>query len=79
MSSLVDNLSDGLHSNKCTDCKASLDYMKVECPQLIFKYLNGNKNYNKDFSKELINRFLSTYKFCIRDINKFSFLLRKGV
>ena len=53
--------------------------MKVEGPQLIFKCLNCNKDYNKDFSKELINRFLSTYKFCIRDINKFSFLLRKGV
>ena len=26
LSSLVDNLSDGLHSNKCTNCKSSLDY-----------------------------------------------------
>ena len=35
LSSLVDNLSYGLHSNKCTDCKSCFDYMKVEEPQLI--------------------------------------------
>ena len=27
LSSLVDNLSEGLHSDKCTDCKFCLDYM----------------------------------------------------
>ena len=27
LSYLVDNLSDGLHSNKCTNCESSLDYM----------------------------------------------------
>ena len=27
LSSLVDNLSEGLHSDKCTDCKSCLDYM----------------------------------------------------
>ena len=75
LSSLVDNHSGGLHSNKCTDCKSSLDYMKVKGPQLIFKCLNCNKDFNKD----LINRFLSTCKFCKRDINKFILLLRKGV
>ena len=53
--------------------------MKVEDLQLVFKCLNSNKNYNKDFNKELINRFSSTYKFCDGDINKFILLLRKGV
>ena len=66
LSSLVDNLSDGLHS---TDCKSSLDYMKVEGPQLISKCQNCNKNYNIDFNKELINRFSRTYKFCDGNIN----------
>ena len=32
LSSLVDNLSDRLHSNKFTDYKPSLDYMKVKNP-----------------------------------------------
>ena len=36
-------------------------------------------NHKKDFNKELINRFSSTYKFCDEDINKFTLLLRKGV
>ena len=52
-----DNLSDGLHSNKCTDCESSFDYMKVENNQLMFKCLKCNKNYNKEFNKELINTF----------------------
>ena len=30
LSSLVDNLSDGLHSNKCTKCNSSLHSMKVK-------------------------------------------------
>ena len=27
LSSLVDNISEGLHSEKCTDCNSCLDYM----------------------------------------------------
>ena len=27
LSNLVDNLSEGLHSDKCTDCKSCLDFM----------------------------------------------------
>ena len=53
--------------------------MSIKDNQLIFKCLNCNKNYNKDFHKELINRFSSTCKFCNGDINKFILLLRKGV
>ena len=45
----------------------------------ILKCLNCNKDYNKDFSKELINRFSSTYNFWEGDINKFILLLMKGV
>ena len=80
LSSLVDNLSDKLRSNKCTNCKSSIDYMKVKDNQLIiFKCLNCNKEKNKDFNKELVNRFSNTNKFCNGDINKFVLLLRKGV
>ena len=34
--SLVDNLSEKLHSDKCKDCKSELDYMSVKDNQLIF-------------------------------------------
>ena len=30
LSNLVDNISDEPHSNKCANCKSSLDYMKAE-------------------------------------------------
>ena len=71
LSNFVNNRSDGLHNNKCADCKSSLDYMKVDGAQLIFKGLNCNKNYNKAFDRDLISRFLSIYNFCKGNINKF--------
>ena len=79
LSGLVDNLSERVHSEKCTDCKSCLDYMITQDHQLIFRCFEGKKNYNKDFNKELINRFSSTNEFCNGDINKFVLLLRKGV
>ena len=53
--------------------------MPIKGNQLIFKCLNCNKSYDKDFNKKVINRFSRTYKFCNGDINKFILLLRKGV
>ena len=84
LSNLVDNLSDGLHSDKCIDCKSYLDYMitkdgQQNCTQLIFRNFECKKNYKKKFNKELIKRFTNTYEFCNKDINKFVLLLRKGV
>ena len=79
LSSLVDNLSEGLHSDKCTDCKSCLDYMITKDDQLIFRCFECKKNYKKDVNKELIKRFANIYEFCNEDINKFILLLRKGV
>ena len=33
LSNLVDNLSEGLHSDKCTNCKSCLDYMTTKDEQ----------------------------------------------
>ena len=30
LSKLVDNLSEGIHNNKCVDCKSYLDYIKTK-------------------------------------------------
>ena len=79
LSNLADSLSEGLHSDKCTDCKSCLHYMITKGVQLIFRRFECKKNYKKDFNKELIKRFANIYKFCNEDINKFIFLLRKGV
>ena len=35
LSSLVDNLSEKIHSDKCKDCKSELDYMSVKNNQLM--------------------------------------------
>ena len=78
LSNLLSNLCAGLRSDKCADCKSCLDYMIVKDEQLIFRCFECKKNYKKDFDKELINRFSSTYEFCNGDISKFILLLRKG-
>ena len=37
LSNLLDNLSEELHSGKCTDCKSCLDFVSVKDEQLIFR------------------------------------------
>ena len=78
LSSLVDNLSDGFHCNKCIDCKSSLEYMVTRDDLLIFRCFECKKAYQKDFNKDLINRFANKYEFCNKD-NRFILLLRKGM
>ena len=70
LSKLIDNLSEGIHNNKCVDTKNE---------KLILKCFNCEQYYRKNFNKELIKRFASTYEFCNKDLNKFILLLRKGV
>ena len=79
LSKLVDNLTEGIHSDKCINCKSDISYMKVMDETLIFRCFNCKRNYKKEINKELIERFASTYKFCNNDLNKFVMLLRKGV
>ena len=79
LSKLVDNLSEGLHNNRCADCKSCLDYMKNKDKKLIFRCFSCKMNYEKDFNKELIKRYANIHSFCSKDLNKFILLLRKGV
>ena len=87
LSKLVDNLSEGIHNNKCVNCKSNLDYLKcTKNEKLILECYNCKQRYRKKFNKELIKIFASTYEFCDDDntsanarINKFILLLRKGV
>ena len=79
LSSLVSNLSDGLHSDKCTDCKSCLDYMITKDDHLIFRCFECKNNCEKDFNKELFKRLANIYEFCYEVINKFILLLRKRV
>ena len=74
---LVNNLSEGLHKDKCIGCKSCLDYIKFKDDQLILRCFECKKNYKKIFNKDLFKRFATIYEFCNKDINKFILLLRK--
>ena len=51
LSNLVDNLSEGFHSNKCIDCKSCLDYMSIKDNQLIFRCFECKKIIRKNVMK----------------------------
>ena len=89
LSKLVDNLSEGIHKNKCVNCNSCLHYVrstsvvdtytKIKNEKLLLKCFNCNTYYKKKFNKELIKKFKNTYSFCNNDLNKFILLLRKGI
>ena len=79
LSKLVDNLSEGIHNNKCVDCNYYLDYIKIKNEKLLLKCFYCNTYYKKKFNKDLIKKFKNTYIFCNSDLNKFILLLRKGI
>ena len=79
LSKLVDNLSEGIHNNKCFDCESNLDYIKIKNEQLLLKCFNCDIYCKKKFNKDLIKKLKNTYSFCNSDLNKFILLLRKGV
>ena len=79
LSSILDNPSEGLHNNKCKNCKSCLEYISTEDKLLIFNCLKCSQNYKKHFHKYLIKKFANTYKLCDVDINKLCLMLRKGV
>ena len=56
LSKLVDNLSEGIHNNKCVDCNSCLDYIKIKNEKLLLKCFNCNTYYKKKFNKDLIKK-----------------------
>ena len=89
LSKLVDNLSEGIHNNKCLYCNSCLDYVRItKNEKLLLKCFNCNNYYKKKINKDFIKKFKNTYSFCNSSttessssecINKFILLLRKGV
>ena len=67
LSKLVDNLTEGIHNDKCIKCKSNLSYMKVTDKKLIFRCFDCKNNYEKEINKELVERFSNTYEFCDKD------------
>ena len=79
LSRLVDSLIDNIHNDKCIKCKSNLCFVRAINEKLIFQCIDCEKEYEKDFNNELIQRFANTYKFWDNDLDKFIMLLRKGV
>ena len=79
LSNLGDNLSEGIHNNKCVNCNYCLDYIKIKNKKLLLKCFNCNACYRKKINKGLIKKLKNTYSFCNNGINKFVSLLRKDV
>ena len=53
LSKLVDNLSEGIHNNKCANFESCLDYVKTKNEKLLLKCFNCNTYYEKNFEKKL--------------------------
>ena len=51
LSKLVDNLSEGIHNNKCLDCNSCLDYVRItKNEKLLLKCFNCDSYYKKIFN-----------------------------
>ena len=74
LSSLVDNLSEKLHSDKCKDCKSELDYMSeldylsVNDNQLIFQCIERKKNYKKTLIKNQLKDLQRHMSFVVETL-----------
>ena len=79
LSSLVNNLAEGIYKIKCKDCDCFLEYESVKDNFIKYKCLSCNRNYSNKIDKELKKRFKNTLKFSDNNTNKFIFLLRKSV
>ena len=57
LSKLVDNLSEGIHNNKCSNCKSNLDYIRItKNKKLLLKCFNCNTYHKSKFNKDLIKK-----------------------
>ena len=67
LSNLVDNLTKGIHKNKCNDCDCFLEYESVKDNLIKHKCLTFNKDYPNKLDRKLKKLFKNTFKFCNND------------
>ena len=79
LSKLVDNLTEGIHNDKCNKCESNLYFVNAMNETLTSECVDCKKEYKKDINNKLKERFSNVYEFCGYDMNKFITLLRKGV
>ena len=54
LSKLVDNLSEGIHNIKCSDCGSNLDYIKIKAERKNEKLISECYNCKQRYKKGLI-------------------------
>ena len=79
LSKLVDNLTEGIHNDKCNKCESNPCFVNTMNETLTFECVDCKKEYKKDINNKLKERFSNVYEFCGYDMNKFITLLRKGI
>ena len=47
LSKFVDNLSEEIHNNNCSDCGSNLDYIKIKNEKLILECYNCKQRFKK--------------------------------
>ena len=65
LSKLVDNLTDTIHNDKCDKCKSNLCFVNTMNEKLIFKCTDCEKEYEKEFNQELVERLQIPINFVI--------------
>ena len=65
LSSLVDNLAEGIHKNKWKDCDYFLEYESVKDNSVEYKCTSSNKDYSNKIDEELRKRCENTLSFLI--------------
>ena len=63
LSTLVDNLTEGIHKIKCKDCDCFLEDESVEDNSINYKCFSCNKNDSNKTNEELKKSFKNTFKF----------------
>ena len=78
-SSIVDNLTEGIHKIKFNGCNCFFGYKSVKDNLRKHNCLSFNKDYTNKLDEELKKKFKNTFKFSNNDISKFVLLFRKAV
>ena len=81
-SSLADNLSEGLHKDKCKNCKSDLEYVTASAVAkdtiLIFKCVDCNESYEKNVLSQRCIQKLSQQVHKIYELDLAYSLLAPG-
>ena len=82
LSSLADNLSEGLHKDKCKNCKSDLEYVTASAVAkdtiLIFKCVDCNESYEKNVLSQRCIQKLSQQVHKIYELDLAYSLLAPG-